>query len=147
MSTRMLIRGRPVLVSKDWQEPHDSSPRNRAGEIMDVRVEPHSPDAPFRAGTIFHDKAEDLVYRVIRNGGCSVLEGWRSAAFWIDRWKTDWATLKTLVEKGWLDAAMEEGSAVGRFRCRDEHRVLAWLKDEKAVRRDRRRHKALPRRR
>lgn len=137
MAQRMLLYGRVVIQSKDWPQATDSLPRNKAGEIIDVRVDPGSPDSPFRAGAPFYDKADEITYRVVRVGGTAPLDGWRSADFWIKRWELDWPRLRILVEKGWLDAAMEEGSAVRRFRCRDEHRVLAWIKDTQEQKKDR----------
>jgi len=137
MPTRMRIRGQTVLA-RDWPGAHKDVPRNRSGEpITDFRVQPGSPDAPFRAGTPFEDPEDGITYRVVREGGLPPLDGWRSAAFWIKRWGIRWEEIKLLVEKGWLDAAIEEGSVARLYRCRDEHRVLEWAKSEEAKRKDR----------
>lgn len=148
MPARIVIRNSIYASSTNWPRKHDSTPRNRAGEIIeDPLIRPDSPDKPFRAGEPYYDKADDLIYRIVRVGALGPLEGWRSASFWMERWELlMWADLKVLIEKGWLDAAIEEGSAARKFRCRDEQRVLAWIKDAKAQKRDRSRRANLPRR-
>ena len=82
---------------------------------------------PYRSGTAYYDQAEGLEYRAVRIGALDPRQGWRTADFWLARWQTDWPTLVTLVQRGWLDAAIEEQSATKRFRCRDEARVIAAL--------------------
>jgi hypothetical protein len=76
---------------------------------------------------VYYDQAEELEYRAVRIGALDPTQGWRTADFWLARWKTDWKTLRTLVQRGWVDAAIEEQSATKRFRCRDENRVIALL--------------------
>lgn len=144
MGTRVTIRGQTVH-SRGMPEPGAEVPRNRFGErITDFRIEPSSPDAPFRAGVPFDDPEDGITYRVVRAGGLPPLDGWRSARFWVERWSIKWTHIRLLVEKGWLDAAIEEGSAIRLYRCRDEHRVLAWVADEVAVRKDRIRSRNTP---
>ena len=136
MASRVILRGQTVWVSRDYRKPLDRTPRRADGTIIDdERVLPGSPDSPFRAGVPYYDADDEVEYRAVRARALDPREGWRTAEFWIDRWKTDWRGLKTLVEKGWLDAAIEEGSATKRFRCRDQARVLSWLKSQKGRKR------------
>lgn len=122
-------------ASRDYRPKRDTTPRRRDGSIIDdERVDPLSADSPFRAGSPFYDQADELEYRAVRQGALNPVEGWRTADFWIARWKTDWPTMRTLVQRGWLDAAIEEQSAVKRFRCRDEHRVIAALATDTKLR-------------
>ena len=140
MPSRVILRGHTAWVSRDYRAPVDRTPRRRDGSVIDdARVQPDSPDSPYRAGVAYYDADDEVEYRAVRARALDPREGWRTADFWLDRWKADWKALKTLIEKGWLDAAIEEGSATKRFRCRDEARVIEWLKAAKEKPRDHRR--------
>jgi hypothetical protein len=97
-----------------------------ATEQADERVQPHSADSPFRLGTPYHDVSEDVIYRVVREVAVDPMQGWRTATFWLTRWKMPFQDFLVVIRHGWLDAAMVEGSAAKRYRCRDELRVLEW---------------------
>jgi hypothetical protein len=128
MATRVILGGRVAWASGRLSRPAPTLPRRKDGSVLeDERVDPSSPDSPYRAGVPAYDAADELEYRAVRQGALNPLEGWRTADFWLARWKTDWPTLRTFVQRGWLDAAVEEQSAVKRFRCRDENRVIAAL--------------------
>lgn len=134
MPSIIRINGRLYTGSRDYRVDHVRAGESRALAANTRRDElpcdgtpipPGSPDSPYRAGEPYFDEAEDVVYRIVSR--INVAEGWGTAAFWMKRWACYYVDLLSLVRKGWLDAAMEEGSAVKRFRCRDERRVLASL--------------------
>lgn len=140
MSTRVILRGQAMWASRDYRPALDRTPRRRDGSVIDdERVLPDSPDSPFRAGVPYYDADDVIEYRAVRAQALDPRSGWRTADFWLDRWSTEWKTLRALVERGWLDAAIEEGTATKRFRCRDESRVLESLKPAKETPRDHRR--------
>jgi hypothetical protein len=64
------------------------------------------------------DEEEGVVYRVVAR--MDPLDGWAGTEFWQRRWKLDHKAVLSFVLSGWLDAAVECGSQVRRFRCRDE---------------------------
>lgn len=105
-----------------------ATPRGRTGELMEERespataIPPSSPRSPFRAGTGFFCPQDRLTYRVVASldmGG-----GWVTSEFFQRRWLIAHSAVLGLARAGLLDAAMLEGSAVRRYRCRDEARVL-----------------------
>jgi hypothetical protein len=55
-------------------------------------------------------------------------EGWASSEFWQARWSTTHREILQLVALGYVEAALERGSKVGRFRCSDETEIVALPK-------------------
>lgn len=134
MPSIIRINGRLYTGSRDYRvdhvragEPKALAANTRRDELPcdGTPIPPDSPDSPFRAGEPYWDDAEDVVYRVVSQ--INVAEGWGTAAFWMKRWGCYYVDLLAFVRKGWLDAAIEEGSAVKRYRCRDEVRCRAEL--------------------
>ena len=133
MASRVILNGREVWHSHDWKVPVVAPPVHpKTGEPMpDALVRPGTPDSPFRAGVPRYDSDDDLTYRIVSPKVLDPRQGWATAGFWLERWKCSWAQLKTLVEMAWVDAAIEQNSAIKRFRCRDETRVRMWLVQQK----------------
>jgi len=130
------IGGRIYAVTRDFRSeftragdarPLATNERNDNNPSDGTPIEPDSPDSPFRVGTPYHDVHEDVWYRVVAR--LNIAEGWGTAGFWIARWGCFYGDVLKLVRMGWLDAALEHGSAVKRFRCRDEIRVLRWMEE------------------
>jgi len=55
-------------------------------------------------------------------------EGWASSEFWQTRWSISHREILQLVALGYVEAALERGSKVGRFRCADETEIVALPK-------------------
>lgn len=127
MSSRIVWNGRTLWASRDYR-PYRPMPvgRTKTGEVVSPAPIPaDSPDSPFRAGVPYTDPEDKITYRVVAK--LDLREGWGTAAFWMARYHVTWDVLVEWVERGWLDAAMEQGSPTKRFRCRDEGRLLAYL--------------------
>ncbi len=128
MSSRMVANGRVIHMSRDLyvrRKPHSAAlPRGPAGEPVPSAfpIAPNSPRSIFRAGVALKDREEGCTYRCVKH--LDPLEGWAPTEFWQKRWKVDHKAVIAYVESGLLDAAVEEGSQVRRFRCRDEWRLL-----------------------
>lgn len=134
MPSKIVIGNKIVVASRDYVAPRRVlAPTTRNGEIIEDagRILPTSADSPFRAGSPYYDADDDLTYRSVHARVCDVLQGWRTAEFWLVRWAIEWRTLRDLVQRGWVDAAIEVDTATKRFRCRDERRVLLWIKAKK----------------
>jgi len=134
VSSVIRINGRLQAVSRDYRSEHTRAGESKSGAANKrpdglpcdgTPIPPDSPDSGFRAGVPYEDDAEDVVYRIVAR--LNVAEGWGTGAFWMQRWGCYYADILAFVRKGWLDAAIEEGSSVKRFRCRDELRVRAEL--------------------
>jgi len=134
MPSIIRINGRIYTGSRDYRVEHTRAGESRALAANTRRdnlpcdgtpIPFDSPDSPYRAGEPYFDETEDVVYRIVSK--INIAEGWGTADFWIRRWACYYIDLLSFVRKGWLDAAIEEGSAVKRFRCRDEHRVRLAL--------------------
>jgi len=98
-------------------------------QLVDVAsaIPPDSAESPFRAGVAVRDEVEGIVYRVVAFGVLNPQDRWFSTRFWQDRWGISHKGVCALVERGWLDAAMEEGSEVRKYRCRDEGKVKKFV--------------------
>lgn len=145
MTTRVITRGKTSFASRDWR------PGVVAGEARPLGLQPipeHgyqdpsgfvgvtpvvSEAPPLSAGSAFRDPQDDVVYRVV---GRALLpsEGWASLDFWLRRWGVGFVTVRRLIERGLLDAALEHESSQRRFRCRDERQVKALLQQWKRER-------------
>lgn len=129
MPTRMKINGRVVTANRSYVErpkltpASKALPRDREGRPVDLAPIPaQSAQSPYRAGVAVRDSEEGATYRMVKH--LDPREGWATTMFWQERWNIAHADVLRLVEVGLLDAAIEEGSQVRRFRCRDEHAVL-----------------------
>lgn len=129
MSTRVISRGRQIYASRDYRPPR-STPLdlNKDGEPINTHAIPaHSPESPFRAGVPYIDPEDEfkLVYRIVQK--LDLAEGWGTADFWMRRYHVEFKTLAEWVARGWMDAAIEQGSPTKRYRCRDESKLLTYL--------------------
>ena len=123
MPTRVLISGHVHWASSDFRKapnPARSIPRDRKGDPINCAFGIAGDD--FRTGTPVRDAAEGVVYRVVEK--LPLEGGWAVSLFWQKRWGIDHRGVLSLVERGLLDAAMEAGSKIRRYRCRDERLVL-----------------------
>lgn len=129
MVSRIIVHGRTAWASPTFRvPPRTRNPTKASGEpIKDFRIEPNSPDAPFRIGSPYFDPEEQIEYRVVRPEILQPSDGWGTADFWCTRWLATFDFLKKMISKGWVDAAIEAGTRVRRYRCRDEQRVLGEL--------------------
>lgn len=141
MPSVIKIKGRVFAATRDYRSDYDRAGSAKAlapNERPDGRkcdgtpIPASSADSPYRAGIPFVDTHDDVVYRVVHR--LNISEGWGTAHFWMKRWGCMYSDILGFVRLGWLDAAIEEGSSVKRFRCRDEHRVLASLQEREARR-------------
>jgi hypothetical protein len=107
-----------------YQRRRDESFRDREGEEVDCAtgIPPTSPRSPFREGSAVLDRDEGIYYRCV--GYLDPFLGWATTSFWQDRWYVDHRSILRYVEAGFLDAAIEKGSMVKRYRCRDEWGLL-----------------------
>jgi hypothetical protein len=126
MPSRIVRRGRVIWAGpgyeyRDWGQ---ALPRSRTGEPVDCAsaIPSNSPASPFRAGVALVDRESGAVFRVVHH--LDPLEGWATTEFWQERWGVDHKSILTFVIHGFLDAAIEAGSQVQRFRCRDEHTLM-----------------------
>lgn len=115
-------------------DPRLSVPRNRVGDVAlsAAAIGPEDAMSPFRAGVPWFDELDDVTYRVVVR--LNPLDGWASSEFWQRRWGMPHRSVCEMSSAGWLDAAMEEGTAAKRYRCRDEHGLKlspAWKRASK----------------
>ncbi len=138
MPSVIRINGRPIAATRNYRKGDQYIggteikapvlPRDKDGKVLDTSpIPPSSPDSPFRVGEPYADPHDQIVYRVVGPGRCPPSEGWGTMHFWTARWDCYFSDLVKLVQMGWLDAAMEQGSATKRFRCREEQRCVDWL--------------------
>lgn len=134
MPSRIVIHGRTRVASRDYRQNRPAlPPRNKAGDVIeDFRVDVN--EAPFREGEAFFDVEEQIEFRVVNANRLRPADGWGTGPFWCKRWKCTGKTLRDLVLRGMLDAAMEVDSQVRRFRCRDEQRAVNWIAEVRAGR-------------
>ena len=134
MSSRIIMRDRVVYVSPDfnrirWDKGRVPEYRDDPTGEKDCTsgIPPKSPKSPYRAGLPVRDSAEGITYRCVQN--LNPLLGWAGTEFWQKRWDMDHKAIISFVEHGYLDAGVEVGSQVRRYRCRDEYalkRTQAW---------------------
>lgn len=131
MGSRMVINGRVVHDTIRGPREVLLTRRKRvAGVVEDHPIDPNpipadSPASPFREGTPWQDPDTGLGFRVLAR--LDHLDGWGTLEHWVKRWQITYATFIELCQHGLLDCAIEAGSAVRRYRCRDEAAVLAKL--------------------
>lgn len=134
MPTRIVYGNQTVWQSRDlrrinWRKgkPERVTGRGANREVTPVdcttAIAPTDSRSPFRSGVALRDSEEDLVYRVVDN--LLPTDGWASVDFWQARYRLDHTAIIDLARLGFLDAAMEVGSQVRRYRCRDEPRMKA----------------------
>jgi hypothetical protein len=125
MSTRIVRGGKTIWASRDFRLPRrvEGPARDRDGIPVDVvrAIPADSARSIFREGVPLSDDNEGITYQVL--GRCDPLQGWATTAFWQDRWRIKHGDLVKFVSLGYLDAAIEAGSQIRRFRCRDENRL------------------------
>lgn len=99
-------------------------PRDKDGRPVDVAfaIPSESPKSPFREGTPVYDPEEDIAYQCVKD--LDPLSGWATTDFWQKRWNVDHRAIVAFVMAGELDAAVEIGSQVRRYRCRSEYTLL-----------------------
>lgn len=135
MAARIVIRGRSTYATRDMRELERQQRLRRSGLPVGRKGTPQegqlvgasaipadSPQSPFRAGVALVCEEDNVVYRVVTK--LDPRDGWATTGFWQKRWKCAHADVCKLVERGLIDAAIEHGSQVRRFRCRDERLVL-----------------------
>lgn len=135
MPARIVIKGRAWWGSPELREhdrirrkraqavPHGRKDTDREGQLVGAgAIAPTSAESPFREGASFRCEEDKVTYRVVRH--LDPTQGWATSGFWQDRWRCKHHEVLALVERGLLDAAMEHGSQVRRYRCRDERLVL-----------------------
>lgn len=137
MTTRILRNGKQIFASRDFRPgrvaafakpaPADTNPDGSIGAYV---IPPDAPQSPFRAGVPYFDADDNIHYRVVR--ALDPKEGWATAGFWMARWGCTFKELCYFVERGWLDAALEEKSPTKRYRCRDERPIIAHVAAVKA---------------
>lgn len=132
MPSVIKINGRTYAASSDWRPGQvagyapPSANNVRRGLDADGRplradgtpIPPESHESPYRDGVPFEDEHDQVVYRVVHN--LNVAEGWGTANFWQKRWSCSYRDVLHLAQVGLLDAAIETGTSLKRFRCRDE---------------------------
>jgi len=80
----------------------------------------------------YYDQLEQIEYRVVSPHVFERDVTWQPSGFWVERWKVYPATFLDLVRRGWLDAAISEGSQERQYRCRDEKVVVDWVEARRA---------------
>lgn len=125
MASRIVERNRVSWQSQDWsrkKKPYISERDvDETGQLIDVAsaIPPDSPKSLFRAGEAVLHPGDKIYYRVVDY--LPPRDGWASTDFWQDRWKVDHKAVLAFAARGFLDPAMETGSQICRFRCRDEY--------------------------
>lgn len=145
MGTRLYIRGRAYRVGPGGdpmfsEEKRVEAPRDRRGNPVDTwPIPPSEKIIEFRAGVPYTCPEDGITYRVLKR--CDPKDGWAPAGFWRRRWGITFRSIRTFVEKGWLQPGIEEGSPTKRYRCVDEVPIIDYLERQrgKAMRRN---HKA-----
>lgn len=79
---------------------------------------------PQSSGT-WTDPNDGLEYRIVRPGLLTPEGGWGTGDFWVRELKTGWHIFKDVVRRGCFDCAVEQGTAIRRFRNLDPARTLA----------------------
>lgn len=132
MAARIFAGGRLWYASPGFPSPGRSAVAvGRSGRALDgSAIPPTSSASPFRDGVTLVDPEEGLTYRCVHR--LDPLTGWAPTEFWQERWQVDHRAIVDFASAGWLDAAVEAGSQVRRFRVRDEVGLLAGPEMKKA---------------
>lgn len=136
MATRIVLRNRVAMIGRGPDQHARMSesaraagalPMNRARDtvINTQAIPPDSPESPFRDGHAWRCPDDQLTYRVVQS--IDISAGWGTAAFWMTRYGVTFLFVREWVERGWLDAAIEQGTPTKRYRCRDERRIYEAL--------------------
>ena len=122
MPSKLIIQGRTYYSRGYKKHPQPVVARGRDGEPLDcvtpLANQNGKVDRKLRAGDHYTDPDDQVVYSVLRN--LPPAEGWASLDFWLDHLRLPHKPFIRLVKHGWFNAAMEDGSEVRRYRCRDE---------------------------
>lgn len=126
MPSRIILKNK-VAWSSGWPAKAKAlfrdTDRDGEGNPIDyaAAIPPESATSVFRAGSVVFHPGDKINYRLL---DClPPLDGWASTDFWQDRWNVDHKAILAFAERGYLDPAMETGSQICRFRCRDEYRL------------------------
>jgi len=137
MGTRIYLDGKPVWANLNSYLEAQRAPRpspvntRRTRRGAPVKIDCTAAISPdpgsvvaqrFTAGVPFYDTKEQLTYRVVHS--LNPLEGWAPIGLWRARWNLTHMEVIYLARDGLLDAVIEAGSQVRRYRCRDEYRVV-----------------------
>jgi hypothetical protein len=119
MTTRIIRRNRVI-----WANDRPEKPLAFNDAAKD---EPKAVQA-IRSGLIWFDPEDLVYYRVVSAGRLLASEGWGDVTFWTQRFlHTRWELFRTLIQKGYFDAAMEEGVFARRYRALDIDKARAYL--------------------
>jgi hypothetical protein len=126
MPSKMKINGRTYYGKGRHERPRKPGAElnfDRNGDPIDCTraLQPEQVDLKLRAGIPYKCPDEEIEYRVINR--CNPQERWASTEFWQQHLRVSHKGLIRLVKRGWFDAAIEEGSKVRRYRCRDERKM------------------------
>lgn len=127
MAGRIVAGGRVISITPDLRRRSVplrlGVPRDADGRTIDSAFSLARPGEPkLQSGVVVYDRLEKTSYRCVAR--LDPLEGWAPTEFWQKRWKVPHGAIIAYVDAGFLDAAVEEGSQVRRYRCRDEWRLL-----------------------
>ena len=143
MASRIVLEGETYAANPTFalvRRPEVPLDRDDKPLVLGKPVAPDDPRSPFRAGEAWTCPEDGVTYRVVPDLRLEPHDGWGAMRFWKARWRCTAQDVLYMVERGILDAAIEEGCAVKRYRCRDEQRAL----DEVARRFPRRKRVVLP---
>jgi hypothetical protein len=134
MSTRIISQNRTIFANARVRSystiasaavPTDKRKSKDAGINVNKNTQTipvWSPESPFRDGYAWRCPDDQVNYRIVKK--INIQEGWGTAAFWMERYGvTTFNYVREWVERGWLDAALQEGSPTKRYRCRDERKI------------------------
>jgi len=137
MPTRIVHRNETTWRSRDFRPGVRTSAlyldRDKQPVDCTVGIPADSPESPFRSGVAARDRIEGIMYRIVRR--LDPTDGWASTEFWQDRYKVRHRDIVLFVEMGYLDAAIEEGSQIRRYRCRNESGLKGTKKYKNARKR------------
>lgn len=149
MTTRMVVAGRVIYSNAPRRKPASAAlnmGRDRQGNAIKLEgsespalAMPRDRRAePFTAGVPFACPIDRCTYRVVAR--LNYEEAWAPTQFWQARWRISHLGVLELARAGLLDAVIEQGSQVRRYRCRDERAVLESEPVQRAVRLRRSQH-------
>ena len=119
MSAQIICNGRVVWSTPGPRTRRAELPVDRDGNVLlPEAVAPGSPKSIFTVGTPHYSTADRIWFRMLPS--CPPMDGWASTDFWQHRWNADHKAVRAFAVAGYLDPAMEVGSQVARYRCRDE---------------------------
>lgn len=134
MASRITINGKIQWSSRDWRNP-TLGRQSEALTLDQVYPQPPPSDIPPRVGAPFTDPDDGVTYRVVAN--INPLDGWCLAEQLTKHYNIPYKVLMHWARIGLVDALMEHGSPVKRYRPRDGAKCKAlaaeWNKGDKNV--------------